>query len=180
MRKLLLISVALAALLFVRCSGENEANGEGDKPAPSVTENGQPLPEKKPRKLKRILIDQIVVSFKGAKKGTYGATRTKAEADKKIRSLLQRLKNGINFQQLKKAHSDVQDEWYFVMNRGFKHRARRDGIGVVSHEAFYPGPRKVAFSLKPGEFGLAEYNERACPDGYRIVIRYDAAGREYE
>lgn len=180
MRRVYFLVVALLLSLLARCSGENEGNGEGDTPEPSVTENGQALPEKKPRKLKRVLVDQIVVSFKGAKKDAYGATRTKAEAEKKIRNLLERLKSGINFQQLKTAHSDVQDKWYFVMNRGFKHRARQDGIGVVSYDAFYAGPRKVAFSLKPGEYGLAEYNERTCPDGYRIVIRYDAGGREYE
>ena len=89
-----------------------------------------------------------------------------------LEGLLNVLKDGVvTFARLKQEHSDTQQLPYFVVNKGFKPRARSDGFGEVNYEAYYPIPRKVAFALRPGEVGLAEYHDKHCPDGWRIVMR---------
>ncbi len=167
-RWLLILPVLLAA-----CSGDKQPDDDD-----SVTE-GTPNPPKKKR-LKRVLVDHIVISFRGAKNDAYGSSRTQEEAKRLAHSLLERLKSGARFRLLKQAHSDVKEAGYFVLNKGMKPTARTDGIGEVLYEAYYVEPRRIALSLKVWEYGLAEYHERHCPDGYRIVRRVDANGEEYK
>ena len=168
MRRLVILSLLLAA-----CSGDKQPDDDG-----SVTER-TPNPPKKKR-LKRVLVDHILISFRGAKNDTYGSTRTQEEAKRLAHSLLERLKSGARFRLLKQAHSDVKEIGYFVLNKGMKPTARKDGVGEVSYEAYYAEPRRIAFGLKVWEYGLAEYHERHCPDGYRIVLRVNAGGEEYK
>ncbi len=172
-RWLPVLLLLLVALLLTTCSEDKRPDDDA-----SVTE-GTPDPPRK-RRLKRVLVDHIVISFRGAKNDAYGSTRTQEEAKRLAHSLLKRLKSGASFRLLKQAHSDVKEIGYFVLNKGMKPTARTDGIGVVSYEAYYTEPRRIAFALKVWEYGLAEYHERHCPDGYRIVLRVNAGGEEYK
>ncbi len=172
-RWLPILLLSLAALLLTTCSEDKQPDDDA-----SVTERTPDAPRKK--RLKRILVDHIVISFRGAKNDAYGSSRTREEAEKHARSLFERLKAGVGFGLLKKVHCDVNQPRYFVLNKGMKPTARTDGIGVVSYEAYYAEPRRIAFALKVWEYGLAEYHERHCPDGYRIVYRMHAYGEEYK
>ena len=78
---------------------------------------------------------------------------------------------------LKKEYTDARREnglperAYYVCNQGVKYVARTDGFAEVPWEAYFAVPRKVLFKLKPGEVGLAEYNARACPQGWFLIKR---------
>ena len=173
MRRWLAILLLLLAALLATCSEDKQPDDDT-----SVTERTPNTPRK--RRLKRILVDHIVISFRGAKNDAYGSSRTREEAQKHARNLFRRLKAGAGFQLLKQAHCDVNQPRYFVLKKGIKPTARTDGIGVVSYEAYFAEPRRIAFALKVWEYGLAEYHERHCPDGYRSVCRMDANGEEYK
>jgi len=154
----------LLAAFVLGCSGKEE---DPQAPVSDAT-----APKKGDGRVRAILVDHILVSFQGAKNDTFKSARSRKEAEREARRILNVLKDGrVTFNRMKREYSDTQERPYFVVNKGFKPRARTDGFAEVMYEAYYPIPRRVAFALKPGEIGLAEYHEKHCPDGWRIVKR---------
>ena len=155
-----------------------------DKPLP--TDNAPPdkpdTPEEK-KKPRRIMIDQIVISFDKAARSPRGddpdfrSGRTAAEAEQLAKRLLDRIEVGADFSALKNEYSDARvkstgraERPFYIYNKGVRPRAVKD-YGVVAWDACFAGPRTVGFSLEPGKLGLAPYHVRNCPQGWFIIKR---------
>jgi len=127
------------------------------------------------REPKRVLIEQIHIAFKGAKR--QDSPRPKAEARRLAYSLLEKVESGIGFELLKQQYSDDRDQDdranspYIVVNFDTPHAARRDNIPEIPRASAYRSWGDLAFALKPGEVGIADYNEKDCPSGWHIMKR---------
>jgi hypothetical protein len=128
---------------------------------------------------RRVSIDQILVSFKGANRtytdaDKWTVVRSRADAQALAQRLVDRLEAGAKFASLKEEFTD-----YRLFKQGFKPggvvHAANDKVRHAQHEIpyrnLYVAWRKAAFRLKLGEVTLVPYDEKHCPEGYYILKR---------
>lgn len=136
----------------------------------------QPAPKAQDREPRRVWIDQIHISFKGAKPDI-GSVRPAAEARRLAYNLLEKIESGVEFDLLKKKHTDDRDATdapngpYVVVNSGVQHVARRDGVPEIPRDVAHPAWGDMAFALEPGEVGVVDYDKKTCPSGYHVMKR---------
>jgi len=115
-----------------------------------------------------VVVQHILIGFK---KSVPGRTieRTKKEAKELAEELLQRAKDGEDFDAMVKEYTNDSYPGIYKMSN---HKApllpdARQRKGMVS--AF----GDVAFSLEIDELGLAKYNSMTCPNGWHIIKRLE-------
>ncbi len=164
------------ALSLCACEGER---GVPSASAPVESPPRQPEPESRvPRgQAPRILVQRIAISFAGNVRGLK-TLRPRDEAEKLAKSLLDRVRGGADFIRLRDEYSDDRVEGsatangpYIFCNFGVEHRLRPDGVSELPRENLYRSVADVAFGLKPGEIGLAEYDAELCPHGWDVLLR---------
>jgi peptidyl-prolyl cis-trans isomerase C len=112
----------------------------------------------------RITVQHVLLSFAGA--GT-DATRSKAEAEKLAKEVLERAKKGEDFGGLVKQLSDDPGEGIY----GMANRGVREVRGEYPRDGMVPAFGNVGFALEAGGVGLAPYDPQASPFGWHVIKR---------
>jgi hypothetical protein len=144
-----LSSLAAATALFAAGCVVSTFEGAGDPPrvavAPSTLSSGSPSAgtESAPDTAGQpaeIAARHLLVSYQGALRASPSVTRTKADADARVREALTRARAGEDFESLVKEFSDEPGA------------AERGGsLGTFQRGMMVPAFEKAAFKLKPGE-----------------------------
>ena len=146
----------------------------GDSTGRAAARDPSP-PPRPPRRVEadRVVVDQILISFKGAKRFGHRVERTRAEAERLAKSLLDRIEAGVSFLDLKRAYSDYRLEESNEL--GGPVTACNEGVRTsrweVPYANLYPGWRDKAFTLRPRQVAFVEYDKHAYPEGYAILFR---------
>ena len=134
-----------------------------------------PPPETKPAgEDDHITVQHILIGFKDAV-GFQGnapqkaQARTEEEAKKLAEDIYSRAKAGEDFDKLVKENSDDSPTGIYQMaNKGVQPNAAE---GEYPRGQLVPAFGDVAFKLKPGEIGIANYDPTTSPFGWHIIRR---------
>lgn len=112
-----------------------------------------------------IAVDHILIGVKG---GLPNAKYSAAEARKLAYRLLDDLKNGADWAELKRRHSDDPPPGgpYAMSNDGVMPRS-----GEYPRRGMVPAFGNVGFKLEVGEIGIADYDPVTSKYGYHIIKR---------
>lgn len=125
-----------------------------------------PAPEN-PNEPTHVDVQHILISFKGAVNKS-SVTRTQEEAERLVQKLVARAKKGEDFTALTMQFSDdTPDGKYSMYNAGAKPRHSDD----FPRRGMVPSFGDAAFSLKPGEIGVAAYDPEKSKYGWHIIKR---------
>ena len=113
-----------------------------------------------------VVVQHILISFKGKVDKSKNVTRTKKEAEALATTLLERAKTE-DFEALVKEYTDDSFPGIYKMtNNGAPIMT-----GAVPRSGMVPSFGDVAFSLAVGEIGMASYSAGSGPYGWHIVKR---------
>src|SRR5262245_55908873 len=101
----------------------------------------------------RVTVQHVLVSFSGRLPGK-AVTRTKEEAEKLDRELLERVRKGEEFDALVKQYTDDQHPGLYTL----VNRSRSQAAGEYGREQLVAGFGDVSFKLQVGDIGLCEYD----------------------
>jgi len=128
-----------------------------ERPEGSRTRRGEGEPD-------RVEVRFVLVSFRGR---APGVERGETEAKHLAEELLEQARNGADLQLMSEERSD----WKNRNTLGIaNYDVRREG-NELPRDSVAPRIGEVAFRLKPGEVGMAEYDPRVCPRGWYILQR---------
>ena len=137
---------------------------------PDLVENSVVLDNGEPS---HITVQHVLIGFDGSVQGK-SVTRSQAEAEALANELLQRARDGANFDRLVKEYTDDSAPGiYHLANRGqasLIHSAKPDE-SVSPRHMMVPAFGDVGFPLQVGDVGLAEYNPQSSPFGWHIIKR---------
>lgn len=125
--------------------------------------------EKYDREPKHIKVQHILVAFAGASEAKPEVTRTREEAGKLARELVDRVRAGEPFAPLMKQYSTDPGPGVYPMCNS----REKPNAGETSRSRMVKAFGDTAFSLKPGEVGLAEHDPAASPFGYHVIQRIE-------
>ncbi len=134
--------------------------------APEEPDEGAVAENRTPQEPARVVVQQLLVTFEGV--GGPGVTRTKEEAGRLARRVLEEARRGRDFAELVRLFGDDRshDGPCALANWG---------VPAAADEVERPKrPRAfgaLAFSLAPGEVGLVEYDPAADPLGWHVMKR---------
>ncbi len=126
------------------------------------------VPAAKPEEPKVVVVQHMLIGFKRTlpKKGV---TRTKKEAMALADDLLRRAKEGEDFDELVREYTDDRHPGvYTLTNRKAPVRG-----GTYKRDDMVPAFGDVAFSLEPGQIGMAKYSAAGSPYGWHIIKRLE-------
>jgi peptidyl-prolyl cis-trans isomerase NIMA-interacting 1 len=143
------------------------------KPPPDPPPPLPAVPEAEPS---RILVQHILVAFKGAERAPATVTRTREEAKKFADELLERVRKGEDIGVLAKQYStDPGGGRYTLVNDGVA--AKR---GEIPRGQFIKPFVDLAFRLKVGEAGIVAYDSskdsmgrQRSPFGFHVIKRLE-------
>jgi len=115
-----------------------------------------------------VVIQHILIAFKGTLSHPREVTRTKEEAEKLAKILFERAKKGENFSSLTLSFSD--DTWDGIYPM-YNLNAEPIGAEEFPRDGMVPSFGDVAFSLKVGEIGMAEFHPEKSKFGWHIIKR---------
>ena len=150
-----IVAPLLSALLVAGCASGKDPNPHPPPPPPRAAE-----PD-------RIVVRHILISFAGAPR--VKQTRSKAEAEKLARELLERVKKGESFEELMKRYSDDTGPGEYGMAN--HNVAPGDPQKEFPRQGMVPAFGNVGFQLGVGEIGLAVHHEKDSPFGWHIIQR---------
>ncbi len=134
------------------------AKGEPVAPLPKPTEGF-------------IKVQHILVSFEGLRAGA-DSGRTKAEAEVLANEILERAKNGEDFDSMMRQYSnDPGPGVYVLADYGFDPLMHPEGAFKRSGMVMAFGD--VGFELKVGEIGMAAFDEAKSAHGWHIIKRLE-------
>ena len=136
-------------------------------PAPSPSAEPSPSPAPKTPEPDRVVVQHILVSFSGKLPGkTIG--RTQDEARALAGQILERARQGEDFDALVKQYTDDQAPGVYKMfNRG-RTAADRD---EYARQGMVPCFGDLSFHLAPDEIGMCEFDPHRSPYGWHIIKR---------
>ncbi len=120
-----------------------------------------------------IRVDHILIAVEGAPRLPADRVDPFVDAKAKAYDLLAKLKNGADWDALKKEHSDDGPPArppggpYYLANSHVTERYR----GVTPRANMVRGFSDAAFKLDVGEYGMAPYNTKDSPFGFHILKR---------
>ena len=115
-----------------------------------------------------IEVQHVLIGFVGTIPGK-NITRSQDEAKTLAYQILDRAKKGEDFGQLVQQNTDDQYPGiYRLADRG---QTADQSAGEFPRDGMVKGFSDVAFSLKPGEVGIADYNKPNSPYGWHIIKR---------
>jgi len=168
MRGALRALVLAAAILPLSCA-EEPAPAPAAPPEPPAARDDAP---------RLVVIDQILIGFRGVTPtGAAGlnakADRTEEGARKLAYDILRRVRLGMRFQELKQDFSDDRNGPDGQANGPYE--LANDGVKaappVLPRKVWAKSVGDLAFALKPGEVGVADYHVRDCPYGFHVIAR---------
>lgn len=117
----------------------------------------------------RVSVQHVLIAFRGAQEAPPEVTRSREEAGKFAREILERVRQGEDIAMLSHNHStDPGGGKYTLVNSG-----QDAGPGEVRRAAFIKPFVDLAFKLKVGEAGIAEYDEKNAPYGWHVIKRLE-------
>ncbi|HLU48849.1 MAG TPA: peptidylprolyl isomerase [Planctomycetota bacterium] len=145
---------------------EGSASSETSAPSEGVAATPKPKEEEKPRvEPERITLQHILIAFRGT--GT-AATRSKTEAETLANDILARAKEGEDFGELMREHSDDPGPGiYGLTNTGVAPRSPQE----YPRQGMVPAFGNVGFGLEVGEIGVAPHDPATSPYGWHIIKR---------
>lgn len=159
-----LIALAAALALLSSC-GKHET----PPPAPGVAPaSSGPRPEKAANGQPAVVtVQHVLISFEGSERSEQ--KRTRAEAEKLAFEIINRAKNGEDFEKLMKEFSnDPGGGTYTLVNDGV---SVNQSAGEYDRRGMVPAFGDVGFRIAVGEVGLADYDAKASPFGLHIIKR---------
>jgi parvulin-like peptidyl-prolyl isomerase len=114
-----------------------------------------PAPSEAAARPEEVAAQHILVAYRGAKRAAKGVTRTKAQAKQAALEVLAKARQGEDFSDLAREHSDCPS------------KANRGNLGKFRRESMDPKFSEAAFRLKVGE--ISDVVE--TPFGYHIIKR---------
>ena len=164
----------LSAVAASGCAGD-PAPKPPAPPAPAPAPAPPPAPPAPPPvaepepEASRITVQHVLIAFKGAHRAPANVTRTREEAEKFAAEILERVRKGEDVAKLAADHStDPGGGRYTLVNSGVT-----PGPGEIKRAQFIKPFVDVAFKLKVGEAGMAEYDPRTCPYGWHVIKRLE-------
>lgn len=113
-----------------------------------------------------IQVQHILIGFQGSIPGK-AITRSKDEAKTLAYEVLERAKNGEDYDMLVRRYTeDSAPGIYGMSNRGVK-----PAQGEYGRDSMVPAFGNAGFPLEVGEIGIADYDPRNSPYGWHIVKR---------
>jgi hypothetical protein len=175
-----LAALALVTLAF-GCSKSEQSSTTTDstlsatpEPAPAPANDTaaaqSTMPQKPATPPAHVLVQHILIGFQGSVPQKQIA-RTKEDAEKLAKEVLERARKGENFDALVQQYTDDQFPGvYGLANNGVtpdvaKQEYARDGMVA--------GFGDVAFELSPGNVGMADYDAKKSPFGWHIIKRLE-------
>lgn len=148
-----MMKLIAVALVLAGCSGLTLA--AGDNP-----------PSQKAAEPEHIVVQHILIAFQGKLPGK-DVTRTQEEAKKLAYEILERARKGEDYDALVEKYTDDSAPGVYGMSN----------LGVTATAGEYPRNRMVGafgdvgFTLKVGEIGIADFDQKTSPYGYHIIKR---------
>lgn len=123
---------------------------------------GEPTP---PDNKVRVTVQHVLIGFKGSMRDK-PITRSKQEAHDLAYQILDRARNGEEFDALVKRYTDDSHPGIYTMvDDDMPSTGEQARSGMV--KAF----GDVSFKLKVGEFGIAEHDAKDSPYGWHVIKR---------
>lgn len=116
----------------------------------------------------RIEVQHILISFAG-KISKPELTRSQEEAEALANELLERIRNGEEFDSLVKTYTD--DQYPGIYKMANLDVPINEADGEYSRGGMVKGFGDVSFSLKVGEVGMCGFDPTTSPYGWHIVKR---------
>jgi len=157
--------VVAATLVLLSACGKKEPS----PPPPSIgPASSAPRPEKAANGQPAIItVQHVLISFEGSERSEQ--KRTKAEAEKLAFEIINRAKNGEDFEKLMKEFSnDPGGGTYTLVNDGV---SANQSAGEYDRHGMVPAFGDVGFRISVGEVGLADYDAKTSPFGLHIIKR---------
>jgi|SRR3954468_8630764 parvulin-like peptidyl-prolyl isomerase len=160
-----LIVLAAALVLLSACGKKQEppppapgAAPVSSGPRPEKAANGQPA---------IITVQHVLISFEGSERSEQ--KRSRADAEKLAFEIINRAKNGEDFEKLMKEFSnDPGGGTYTLANDGV---TANQSAGEYERRGMVPAFGDVGFRISVGEVGLADYDPKSSPFGLHIIKR---------
>jgi parvulin-like peptidyl-prolyl isomerase len=116
----------------------------------------------------KVTVQHLLISFKG-RLPEKQITRKRPEAEALARSLMERVRNGEDFDALVKQYTDDRYPGiYVIVNDGAPLTS-----GTVPRDRMAMSFGDVAFSLEVGEVGMTKYHSFNSPYGWHIIKRLE-------
>ncbi|MHC4952889.1 MAG: peptidylprolyl isomerase [Planctomycetota bacterium] len=156
----------LPLLILAACSNSDNSDKNAEPAKDGATIVDQNTMDSRLKEPDAVTVDHILISFGGA--GTK-ATRSLEDAKKLASDILDQLRNGADWSQLKPKYSDDPGPDgrgggpYSMLNSMERKRGNRGGM--------VPAFGNVGFKLNVGEIGVAGFDPRNSPYGWHIIKR---------
>lgn len=134
------------------------AVSEGTKAAPGT------MPVKPQVEPQRVQVQHILIAFAGS--GTR-ATRSKDEAKKLAYEVLERARQGEDFDALVKQYTDDSPPGIY----GMSGRGTAPAPGEFARDGMVPAFGNVGFAISVGNIGMADHDPQTSPYGWHIIKR---------
>ncbi len=158
------IPVAMLSAMAASGCGSDPTPTRSAPPPPAPPPTAAPEPE-----ASRITVQHVLIAFKGAHKAPPSVTRSREEAATLTTEILERVRKGEDIAKLASEYStDPGGGRYTLVNTGVT-----AGAGEIKRAQFIKPFVDVAFKLKVGEAGVAEYDPRTCPYGWHVIKRLE-------
>ena len=169
------LAFALPAVLAgcTQQAGEEGAGTETEEMATETPMEGETMAADTTAKDEKfpadhILVQHVLVGFQGSVPGK-NITRTQAEAEALARDILGRAQGGEDFGGLVQQYTDdAYPGIYGLSNTGVT-----PGANEYPRDGMVKGFSDVAFSLRTGEVGVANYDKQTSPYGWHVIKRVD-------
>ena len=172
------VGLVAAIVIAAGCQKKEETMTQSDTTQTSTsgtTTPGQtatPAPGAKPAPIDtlpagHIEVQHVLIGYVGSVPGK-NITRSKTEAETLANDILKRARAGEDFGQLVQKYTDDQYPGiYRLADRGV---TAEQGV-EFPRDGMVKGFSDTAFSLKPGEVGIANYEAKASPYGWHVIKR---------
>lgn len=172
-RAALICAASILVLASTVVLAEAPASQPSAKPAPAAAAPASP-PAEQPA---HVTVQHILIGFEGSVRGK-NITRTKEAARSLAAEVLAKAQKGEDFDALVKQYTDDRAPGIYAMaNNDVAIAPLKPGTKASGREFPRGGMAKsfgdVAFSLKVGEIGMAEYDHANSPFGWHIIKRLE-------
>ena len=125
-----------------------------------------------PERADHISVQHVLIGFKdavgfGGNAPPAAQGRTQEQARTLAYDILNKAKNGENFDQLVQQYTDDSPPGIY----GMSNTGVQPAAGEYPREGMVPAFGNVGFTLKVGEIGIADYDPNSSPYGYHIIKR---------
>ena len=117
---------------------------------------------------KTVVVQHILIGFKGSVRGK-SIERSKKEAKALADELFARAQAGEDFDALVQQYTDDRHPGKYKLTNNGEPREN----GAQPRADMVPRFGDVAFSLEPGQIGMAEYSAGSSPFGWHIIKRLE-------